>query len=713
VLLDDVGFGAASTFGGPIATPALEALAHDGLRYNSFHTTAICSPTRASMLTGRNPHVTGIGAVMNTSDDRPGYDGFMQRDTATVAEMLRQSGYSTLALGKWHQVPPWEESQAGPFDRWPTGEGFEKFYGFIGGETDHFNPTLYDGTTPVVRPAVKDYDLDEDLAEHGIEWIRSQEAVRPGKPFFLYLATGGIHAPIQTPRSWIDAYRGKFDQGWDKLREETFARQKALGVIPADAKLTPRPQGLPAWDSLGLDQKKFASRLMEAYAGYLAHTDAQVGRVAQALKDMGLFDNTLFIYIVGDNGASGEGGLYGSVDYNATVQGLEEPDSVKLAHLDDLGGPNTYAHINSGWAWAMDTPFQWMKTVASHLGGTRNPMVITWPKRIVDKGGLRRQFGHVNDITPTILEAAGLPIPTEVNGIKQKPMDGTSLVYSFTDANAPERHHTQYFEVFGHRAIYHDGWMASAFHNRLPWARGFGVGNKPFDQDHWELYDLRMDFSQADDLSSKMPDKTKAMSDMFMQEAAKNRVLPLSDVRAGHPGLPDLAAGVKHASYYQGAEGVPESAIPHMYNRSWSVEAKLDTTADVTGVIAAVGGHTGGWSFYFDSEHRPVFTYRLFALKTVQLRGKEPLPAGANVLKADFDYDGAGYGKGGKLTFLVNGKSVGSDTLPASPIAFFTIDETFDVGIDRGSPVGDYPVDAAPGYALTGGSIDKVDIDLR
>jgi arylsulfatase len=713
VLLDDVGFGAASTFGGPIATPALEALAHDGLRYNSFHTTAICSPTRASLLTGRNPHVTGIGAVMNTSDDRPGYDGFMQKDTATIAEILRLSGYSTLALGKWHQVPPWEESQAGPFDRWPTGEGFEKFYGFVGGETDHFNPTLYDGTTPVVRPMVKDYDLDEDLAQHGINWIRAQQAVKPGKPFFLYLATGGIHAPIQTPRSWIDAYRGKFDQGWDKLREETFARQKALGVIPADAKLTPRPQGLPAWDSLSPDQKKFASRLMEAYAGYLAHTDAQVGRVAQALKDLGLFDNTLFIYIVGDNGASGEGGLYGSVDYNATVQGLEEPDSVKRANLDDLGGPNVYAHFNAGWAWAMDTPFQWMKTVASHLGGTRNPMVVTWPKRIADKGGLRSQFGHVNDITPTILDAVGLPIPTEVDGIKQKPMDGTSLVYSFNDANAPERHHTQYFEVFGHRAIYQDGWMASAFHRRLPWTRGFGGDNKPFDQDHWELYDLRKDFSQADDLSAKLPEKAKAMEGLFMQEAAKNRVLPLSDVRAGHPGLPDLAAGVTHASYSQGTEGVPESAIPHIYNRSWSVQAKVDATADAKGVVAAVGGRAGGWSFYLDLEHRPVFTYRLFALKTVELRADQPLPLGANVLRVDFDYDGGGYGKGGKLTFQVNGKVVARDALPASPIAFFTIDETFDVGIDRGSPVGDYPADAMPGYALTGAAVEKVDIDLR
>lgn len=711
VLLDDVGFGAASTFGGPIATPALDALAHEGLRYNRFHTTAICSPTRASLLTGRNPHATGIGAVENTVDERPGYSGFHTKDSATIAQILREHGYSTAAFGKWHQTPDWETSQSGPFDRWPTGEGFERFYGFMGGETDQFDPTLYDGTTPIMRPAGARYHLTEDMTDKAVSWLRTQHAVTPDKPMLLYFAPGATHAPFQAPREWIDRYKGKFDQGWDKMREEIFARQKRLGVIPADTVLTPRDARIPAWDSLTPDQKKIASRLMEVYAGFLAHTDAQIGKLIDALKANGEYDNTLIFYIVGDNGASGEGGLLGSADYMGALQGLPEPDAAKLAVLDRLGDRGTYAHYPAGWAWSMDTPFQWMKTVASHLGATRNPMVVSWPKRIADHGGLRSQFGHVNDIMPTILEAAGIPAPTTVDGIAQRPVDGTSLLYSFADAKAPERHTTQYFEVMGHRSLYHDGWMASAFHSRLPWS-GLDLSNKPFEADTWELYDLRHDYSQARNLAAKEPAKLAELQQLFTKIAAENQVLPLrNQTLPNRDALPSLAGGRTSITYPGGTRGVPESALPRIFNRSWSVTATVDTAGGAKGVIAALGGSSAGWSMYLDAESRPAFTYRLFGLKTVTLRG-EPLGPGKHELRFDFNYDGAGFARGGGLVLSVDGKQAAADKVPASPPAIYTIDETFDVGIDRGSPVADYPA-SLPGYGFDGGAIEGVTISLR
>jgi arylsulfatase A-like enzyme len=712
VLLDDVGFGASSTFGGPIQTPALEALARDGLRYNRFHTTAICSPTRASLLTGRNPHNTGIGAVENTADERVGYSGFHTKDTASIATILREHGYSTSAYGKWHQVADWETSPSGPFDRWPTGEGFEHFYGFIGGETDQFDPSLYDGTTPVMRPAGRDYHLTEDLAANAIAWMRAQHSVTPDKPIFLYFAPGGTHAPLQAPRAWIDQYRGKFDQGWDKMREETFARQKQLGVIPADTKLTPRDSRMPAWDSLTADQKRVAARLMEVYAGYLAHTDAQVGKLIDALKADGKFDNTLIFYVFGDNGASGEGGLFGSASYFAPMEGLAETDAIRLANIVKLGGPESYPHYPAEWAWAMDTPFQWMKTVASHLGGTRNAMVVDWPGHILDHGGLRTQFGHVNDITPTILEAAHIDAPKVIDGVPQKPIDGTSLLYSFADAKAPERHSTQYFEVFGHRAIYHDGWMASAFHSRLPWS-GIDFSNKKFDDDKWELYNLDKDFSQADDLATQQPVKLAELKALFTSEAERNQVLPLRNTALpGANGLPTLSAGRTSVSYHEGAIGIPESALPRTYNRSWSVSATVDLSRDARGVIATLGGSSAGWSLYLDPNQMPLFTYRLFDIKTVTLKGPKQLTPGRHELRFDFDYDGGGYGKGGKIRLLVDGVTVGEDHLPGSPTSFYTIDESFDVGLDHGSPAGFYPADAEPGYRFQGGHIEVVTVTV-
>jgi arylsulfatase len=713
ILLDDVGFGAASTFGGPVPTPALQALAADGLSYNRFHTTAICSPTRSSLLTGRNPHATGIGAVMNSADERPGYSGFHTKDTATIATVLRQHGYNTAMFGKWHQVPDWEASPAGPFDRWPTGEGFEHFYGFIGGETDQFDPSLFLNTTPVMRPAGANYHLTEDLADKSIAWLRLQHSLTPDKPFFLYFAPGATHAPLQVPRAWIDRFKGKFDQGWDKLREETFARQQRLGVIPADAKLTPRDPRLPAWDSLTPEQKRFSSRTMEAYAGFLAHTDAQIGRVLDSLAANGERDNTLVFYVFGDNGASAEGGLHGSASYFAQIQGLPETDAIRSANLDKVGGPDAYAHYPAGWAWAMNTPFQWMKTVASHLGGFRNAMVLNWPGHITDRGGVRSQFGHVNDITPTILEAAGIDAPQVVDGIAQKPMDGTSLLYTLADPKAPERHRTQYFEVFGHRSLYHDGWMASAFHSRLPWSV-IDFGTKSFNDDQWELYDLRSDFSQADDVAAKYPEKLAEMKALFNAEAARNQVLPLRNTTLSVPGqLPSIAGKRTTMTFHEGAIGIPETALPRTYNHSWSVEANVDMAQAGQGVVATLGGRSAGWSLYLDAAGKPTFTYRLFDLGTYNLRGTKPLAPGKHTMRVDFDYAGGGYGKGGTLRLTVDGAAVGQASLPASPTAFYTIDESFDVGLDHGSPAGFYPASAAPGYAFRGGTIGDVTISVR
>ncbi|EQB06421.1 hypothetical protein L288_11255 [Sphingobium quisquiliarum P25] len=711
VLLDDVGFGTTSTFGGPVDTPALNALARQGLIYNRFHTTAMCSPTRASLLTGRNAHRAGVGAVL--ADSRPGYSGFHTKDSAMIAEVLRENGYSTAAFGKWHTTAAWETSPAGPFDRWPTGEGFEKFYGFEGGETDQFEPSLFDGTTPVRRPAGKDYHLTDDLVTQSINWFRGQRAINPKKPFFLYMAPGAIHAPLQVRQQWIDQYRGKFDQGWDKLREETFARQKRLGIIPPNTQLTPRPEGMPAWDSLSPDEKRFASRLMETYAGFMAHTDAEMGRLVQSLKDAGEFDNTLFIYVVGDNGASAEGGLGGSLNYLGALQGMPETLESKLAHMDTIGGPKASAHINAAWAWAAGTPFQWTKAVASHLGGTRNGLVISWPRKISQPGGLRSQFGHVNDVVPTILEATGIPAPAEVDGVKQVPMDGKSLLYTFDNANAPERHRTQYFEIFGHRAIYHDGWMASAFHTRLPWGAALGAGAKPFEQDRWELYDLNSDFSQAHDLAASQPAKLKELQALFTREAAANQVLPLKGQQFGDAGLPSLQTGAKSRTYYEGAVGVPEAALPRLVGRSWGVEAKLGAGKQAHGVVATLGSTDAGWALYLDAKRYPVFTYRLYNIATLTLKGRKPLPVGQNAVRMNFDYDGKGMAKGARLGLIVNGAEVASGRVPASPPIFYSITGSFDVGVDTGSPAGDYPKDAPVGNPASGMTIDSVTVEQR
>jgi arylsulfatase len=708
IMLDDVGFGATSAFGGPIPTPALDKLAGEGLRFNRFHTTAICSPTRASLLTGRNPHAVHMGAVMNSADSRPGYSGFQTKDAISIAEILRRAGYNTAAFGKWHQTPDSEVTPNGPFDRWPTGQGFEKFYGFQGGEADQFAPTVYDGTRSVDAPTGAGYHFTQDIADKAISWLKTQNALEPNRPAFLYFAPGATHAPLQAPQEWIDRFKGRFDAGWDAMREESFARQKRLGIIPANTKLTPRLPQLPAWSSLAPDQKRVAARLMEVYAGFLAHSDAQVGRLLDELRASGEYDNTLVFYLVGDNGASPEGGISGSNNYIGAYQLGLETDAQRLAQIETMGGTDTNSHYPSAWAWAMNTPFRWAKTVASHLGATRNGMVMSWPQRVgTEAGHLRSQFSHVNDVAPTILDAVGIAAPAQIDGIAQKSMDGTSLLYTIPDDKAAERHTTQYFEVFGNRAIYHHGWMASAFHGRQPWTPTNMSQNK-FEDDVWELYNLTKDFSQSRDLAARHPAKLAELKALFDTEAARNLVLPLANVMP-QKGLPSLAQGRASMTFEQGVRSIPESALPRTAGQSWSMTADLTLAQGAQGVVAAVGGGAGGWSVYLRPDGIPALTYRLFNLATAQLAGTAPLSPGQHRLRFDFDNYG-GYGKPATIHLFVDDQPAGSQDLPASPIGAFALDDGFSVGVDTGSPVGDYPAGTSHGFPFTDGQVNRVTI---
>ncbi|MBT8139117.1 MAG: arylsulfatase [Gammaproteobacteria bacterium] len=715
VLLDDVGFGAAATFGGPVQTPAMDALASAGLRYNRFHTTAICSPTRASLLTGRDAHAANVGAVLNSANAYPGYQGILKKDTATIARVLQKEGYATGAFGKWHLAPVWETSPAGPFDRWPAGVGFDTFYGFLGGETDQFEPVLYQGTTPVMRPAGDNYHFTEDMTDRAISWFESQKSIRPDRPFFLYYATGAAHAPLHAPADWINQYKGKFSGGWDALRETIFERQKRLGVIPAAAKLTARPEQLPAWDSLSAQQRQVAERLMEAYAGFLAHTDAQVGRLVQSLQKNGEFDNTLFFYVVGDNGSSAEGGITGSINYMGALQGLREPLAARVAKLDAIGGRDSYPQYNAGWAWSLSTPFKWVKQVASHFGGSRNPLIVSWPNKLKRAGELREQFAHVNDITPTILDVLGLSLPKRVDGVLQKPLDGKSLLPSMLDARAPEHKTTQFFEVHGHAAVYHQGWMLSAMHDRLPWTVGLPrIASGPHKQ-HWELYNLQEDFTQADDLAARMPKKLAEMEAVFNLEAKRLGVYPIRSSLENPTAMPSLTGGATSFNYSGDVYAIPEAAAPAMANRSWRLSASVKpglNGAKPGGVIATIGGSAGGWSLYIDKKGRAVFDCKVFELAQARIRTKSRLKPVQQQISLQFDYDGDGYAKGGEFVLVVDGKPVGSARVPATPPAFYSIDETFDLGRDTGSPAGRYPTSAPPGYPLRGFNIESVKIDL-
>lgn len=698
ILLDDVGFAQFGTFGGAVPTPALDRLAADGLRYNRYHTTALCSPTRAAMLTGRNHHASGYGTVTEYSSGFPGYNASWPGTVGCIAEILRQHGYATAALGKWHNTPNWESGPTGPFDRWPTGQGFEYFYGFLGGATSQWEPTLYENTRPVVRMTPRhDYHLTAELADKAIQWIGTAQAMAPDRPFFVWLAPGATHAPHHAPNEFIQRFAGQFDQGWDAYREQAFERQQRLGVVPADAVLTPRPDALAAWDSLPAQERRLYARMMEVFAGFTAHTDHEIGRVFDALRASGAYENTLIVYSVGDNGASGEGGMQGIVNGMSYFNGQAESLNDMLARMEGLGGPSLFNNFPAGWAWAMDTPFRWIKKAAGHLGGVRNPLVVSWPQRIKNRGGLRSQFVHCVDVAPTILDAAGIRMPELLHGQAQRPLDGNSFAYTFDDALAPERHTRQYFEALGNRGIYADGWWAGVLEG-LPWEP---TKKLDLEASRWELYHLEQDFTQARDLATEQPQKLREMKELFMAEARRNQVLPL-DTATNEKMLDAqaLAGGPVRDSFtfFAGTVGLFEAAAPNIKNRSFRMTADVVLPpGGAQGVLVAMGGRFGGYSLFVRGD-RLHYWYNNSGLEQLCFSSDKPLPRGRCSLALDFSYDGGGAGKGGVVRLFVNGDCVGSGRLERTVPRIFAR-ETFDVGMDLNSPVGDYE---AP-FAFDGG----------
>jgi arylsulfatase A-like enzyme len=711
ILLDDIGFGAPSTFGGGINVPTLDALAKSGLRYTQFHTTALCSPTREALLTGRNHHSVGMGAITELATSAPGYNSIRPNQAATIAEILKLNGYNTAAFGKMHQTPAWEVSVSGPFARWPTGDGFEKFYGFLGGETNQWAPMIFDGVTHVEPPHTPGYNFMTDMTNNAIAWLRFQQTMTPGKPFFIYFAPGALHAPHHTPQEWRDKYKGKFDEGWDKYREETLARQKQLGLLPQNTQLAPWPDSVKHWDELSSDEQRVAERLMENYAGFGEYADYEVGRLIETLKELGVYDNTLIIYIAGDNGMSAEGGLDGTLNEMAAFNGVPDSAANILAHLDEIGGPNSFPHIPVGWALAGDTPMPWTKQIASHYGGTRNGMVISWPARITDAGGIRSQWHHVIDITPTILESTKLPAPKIVNGVKQKPLEGVSMVYSFDNAKAPTRHRTQYFEMFGNRGIYHDGWTAVTRHS-IPW----DVSGTPpkFSADKWELYNTNDDFSESRDLASKYPAKLKQLQQIFLVEAEKYNVLPLDDRRVERfnpvlAGRPSLMWGRTSLTLYPGMSAMMENATLDIKNRSHTVTAQIEVPqGGGDGVIIAQGGRFGGWTLYTKGG-KLKYCYNWLDKERYTIESKDVLAPGKQVVKFEFNYDGGGLGKGGIGTLYVNDKKVGEGRIDRTEPFIFSADETEDVGEDLATPVTE---DYKEGDNKFNGIIDKITLAI-
>jgi arylsulfatase len=707
VMLDDVGFGAASAFGGPCRTPVAEALAATGLKYNRFHTTALCSPTRQALLTGRNHHSCGMGGITEIATGAPGYDSVLPNTISPIARTLRLNGYATAQFGKCHEVPVWQTSPVGPFDAWPTGGGgFDYFYGFIGGEANQWYPSLYEGTTPVEVTKTPDegYHLMEDMTDKALGWIGQQKALTPQIPFFIYFAPGATHAPHHVPKEWADKYKGRFDAGWDALREETFDRQKKLGVIPADAELTARPKEIPAWNDMPEALKPVLRREMEVYAGWLEYADHHVGRVIDALDKLHLLDDTLVYYIIGDNGASAEGTLNGTynemINFNGAEQ-LETPEFL-MERIDKLGGPEAYNHFAVGWAHAMDTPYQWTKQVASHWGGTRNGAIVHWPTHIEGRGEIRSQFHHVIDVAPTLLEAAGLPEPLSVNGVQQHPIEGVSMLYSFNDANAAERRTTQYFEMFGNRGIYPDGWTAVTRH-KTPWVL-VGETTPAFDDDVWELYDTNRDWTQAHDLSKQMPEKLHELQRLWLIEATRYNVLPLDDrvaerLNAVTAGRPQLITG-KTQLLFGNMGRLSESSVVSIKNKSHAVTAAIVVPeSGAEGVIVAQGGNIGGWSLYA-KEGKLRYCYNLLGIQQFYVESRDALPAGEHQVRMEFAYEGDGLGKGGAVSLFVDGKEVGSGRVLATAAMVFSADDGCDVGRDTGAPVS--PEYGARDNAFTG-----------
>lgn len=691
ILTDDVGYGASSTFGGPIATPTFDKLADNGLRYNEFHTTALCSPTRAALISGRNHHNVASGVITEFATGFDGYNSLVPKSAASIGEILKANGWNTSWWGKMHNVPDWKSSAAGPFDLWPTGLGFEYFYGFIGGDANQWRPALYENTTPLEPYLGKeDYILDGDMADKAIEYIRKQNSLAPDKPFFMYYCTGTAHAPHHAPKEWIDKYKGKFDQGWDAQRIATLARQKELGVVPQNTKLTERSEGIPAWDTLSPDQKKIYARFMEVYAGALSYADYNIGRIIDAVEETGELDNTIIIYIQGDNGASAEGTVNGTTNEVATAaNGVTEDLDFLMSVYDKIGSVETYNHYSYAWAHAMNAPFQWTKQVASHFGGTRNGMVISFPKMIKENGGIRSLFHHIIDVVPTILDVCGIPAPTSVNGVKQKPMDGVSMMYSFNDEAVKSVRNTQYFELVGNRAIYHDGWIAATTPFRKPWQTVGGVSKYPSRDYDWELYNIAEDYSQAENLAEKNPEKLKELQALFYEEAKRNNVFPLdaSFAERADPAIrPSLTKGRTSFEYHEGIVRVPEGSAPDFKNHSWTITAEVEDGTN--GVLGTIGGYFGGLALIV-KEGKPMFIYRLSnqPQHLTMVESSEKLIPGPHSIEVDFNYDGEGIGNSANIILSVDGKKVGEGKIDSTVAIRFSLDETWDVGEDTGTPL--------------------------
>jgi len=689
VLIDDLGFAGTSQFGGPVNTPTFDRIASEGIYYNNFHTTAVSSPTRAAIKSGRNHQVNNMGFITEMATGFPGNTGEIPNNVAPVAEMLRLNGYSTGAFGKWHETSTWETSVSGPMDRWPHRQGFDKFYGFFGGETNQWAPFVYDGTHVVELPDDPNYHFMSDMTNQAVAWMKYQKALTPDKPYFMYFAPGATHAPHHVPQKYIEKWKGKFDAGWDVMRGQILARQIEMGIVPGGTKLAPKPEAIQNWESLTPDQKKLFCRQAEVFAGFLDMTDHEIGRLVDAVEESGQADNTMIILVYGDNGTSAEGGMNGMYSEMTYFNGVQEKVEDMLKKYDKWGSPETYPHMAAGWAVMFDTPFQWTKQMGSDHGGTKVGMAIRWPKGIKANGGLRPQFSHVIDIAPTILEAANLPEPQIVNGVEQRPMDGTSLVYTFNDAGAIERHTTQYFEITGNRAIYHEGWYARTIH-RAPWEP---KPRRPLTEDIWELYNTKADFSLANDLAAQNPEKLKELQALFMKEAEKNHALPIDDrtmerIIAANVNHPDIMGGRTSLTLAEGMVGMSENVFINIKNRPITLTADVEIPAgtNANGIIIAQGGRFGGWALYV-KDGVAAYDYNFLGMERFTVAANQKLTPGKHTIKFDFAYDGGGIGKGGLGTFYIDGKKVGEGRIERTQPGIFSADETADVGIDLATPV--------------------------
>ncbi|SLK03351.1 arylsulfatase [Novosphingobium mathurense] len=697
IMTDDVGFGVTSTFGGPVPTPTFEALSRNGAKYTRFNTTALCSPTRASLLTGRLPQNVNMGNVTNLPTGFDGYTTVIPKSGGTIAQILKESGFNTAMFGKGHLTPDWEMSMAGPYDRWPVGLGFEYYYGFLSADTSMWNPSIVENTTPLEPPHNKPgYHFEADMADHAIDWIRKQHAVAPDKPFFIYYAPGLSHTPHHAPKEWIDKFAGQFDQGWDVLRQQIFERQKKIGIVPADAKISPRPDSMPAWSSLDAEHKKVYARLMEVFAATVAYSDYQTGRVIDELRRSGQLDNTMIVYIEGDNGSSAEGGLQGLAFEQSSITGRSESFGELARHYDDFGGPEVYNHFPAQWAWALNAPFPWWKQVASQAGGVRNGMVISWPGHITDSKTWRTQYAHVSDIMPTVLDAVGVKAPEVLDGVKQKPIDGISLKYSFTQPKAPSARRTQIYEMMENFGIYKDGWMAGTLPKRAAWEAG-ASGDRRLDigpdQRVWTLFNLDRDFTTAVDLSKKNPAKLKELQNLFWEEASKNNILPIHDYSQGTEGRPTLGGNRKRFVYTPGLTRIHEDAAPHTIGRSFTIEADATIPeGGANGVIITQGGRFGGYAFYL-KDGKPVFHYNAVGDDQFSVRSDVAVGAGEHKLTARFTADAPKPGTPGTLAILLDGKEIASGRIGRTVAGWMSHTEGLDIGRDTITPVDpDYTV---------------------